>query len=496
MTAELFLFVRPPRPLWPFNGPSTAFWPPLAFASMAAALREAIPDLKVAVLDAPALKMGWATLERKVMSLRPAYVAIGEEAVSCVEGLRIARLAKQLGAKVIAGGCFFGNVAKFAIESGQIDVVVHGEGEQTIVELVQALRSGASSELRAVRGITFRDGDEVVATGWREPICDLDDLPFPAYDLLPVEAYGGTSKNHPALAAIELGRGCAHDCAFCVLWRQMASARDGELRPKLRTKSAERLREEVRILTSRYGRKYLGWVDPCFNAHPTIPAQLSEMLLKDGIHVGQSAWVRSDFLARDHRSGALKTCVDAGLNEIYIGIERTTDSDLNQLHKCTPIDVRETLGHIARDYPDISIVGSFIYGVPSETPETLRAMLRTAYTLPLDLIFFIPLTPLPGTPYWAEQMWDSSGQQFRSCDFLPHLNGSGSNLDRLLAWSLIVDWPRGRFSDKMRGLFARRSRKRRIYWHYNLRVLSYFVRAFAAGLRHRPAMRYPEWYYD
>ena len=51
----LFLFVRPPRPLWPFNGPSTAFWPPLAFASLAAALREHVPGLRVAILDAPAL---------------------------------------------------------------------------------------------------------------------------------------------------------------------------------------------------------------------------------------------------------------------------------------------------------------------------------------------------------------------------------------------------------------------------------------------------------
>lgn len=496
MNRELFLFVRPPRPLWPFNGRSTAFWPPLAFALMAAALRESISDLQVAILDAPALKMGWATLERRLASLRPTYVAIGEEAVSCMEGLHIARLAKQLGAKVIAGGCFFGNVAKQAANSGKIDVVVHGEGERTIVDLVQALRSGATRDLRAVSGITFRDGDETVFTGWREPIADLDDLPFPAYDLLPVEAYGRTSRNHPALAAIEMGRGCAHDCAFCVLWRQMGTMRDGYLRPRLRTKSPERLREEVRVLTGRFGRKYLGWVDPCFNSHPAVPAQLSELLMKDGIHVGQSAWVRSDFLARDHRSGALKTCVEAGLNEIYIGIERTIADELEQLHKCSPTDVRETLTEVVRDFPQLSIVGSFIYGVPSETPGTLRAMLRSAYTLPLDLVFFIPLAPLPGTPYWNENMWDESGEFFRACDFLPHLNGTGSALDRLLAAAVFTEWPKGRFSHSMRGLLARNARKRRVTWHYNLRVLTYFARAFLAGLQYRQAMQYPDWYYD
>ncbi|HVN17673.1 MAG TPA: hypothetical protein VMU05_02845, partial [Dongiaceae bacterium] len=102
----LFLFVRPPRPLWPFNGPSTAFWPPLAFASLAAALRDGVRDLRVAIVDAAALAMGWNTLAQQLRNTSPKYVAMGEEAVSCVEGLRLAKLAKEIGAQVIAGGCF------------------------------------------------------------------------------------------------------------------------------------------------------------------------------------------------------------------------------------------------------------------------------------------------------------------------------------------------------------------------------------------------------
>ncbi len=495
MNQELLLFVRPPRPLWPFNGPSTAFWPPLAFASMAAALRECIPDLQVAIIDAPALQMGWASLEKRLASLRPSYIAIGEEAVSCVEGLRLARFAKKMGARVIAGGCFFGNVAPAVVESRQVDFVVHGEGEQTLVELVRVLRCGSQRDFRSVAGLTFLDGEEVVTTAWREPISDLDDLPFPAYDLLPVQAYGGASRNHPAFAALEMGRGCAHDCAFCVLWRQMGTAREGQIRPKLRTKSPERLREEVRLLTTRYGRKYLGWVDPCFNSHPTLPARLSEMLLADGIRVGQSAWVRSDFLERDHRSGALKTCVNAGLNEIYIGIERTSAHELAGLHKSAPLDVPGILRELSVAYPELCLVGSFIYGLPSETPQTLRAMLRTAYTLPLDVVFFIPLTPLPGTPYSTGAPWDDTGEQFRSCDFLPHFDRT-SPLDRHLAWSILADWPAGRLKDRMRVLFSSSARRRRVSWHHNMRVISYLFRALVAGLRHRSAMRYPSWYYD
>lgn len=277
---ELFLFVRPPRPLWPFNGSGTAFWPPLAFALLAGALRRALPDLRVAILDAPALKMGWKSLEHELKRLQPAYIGIGEEAVSALEGLRVAALAKEAGARVVAGGCFFGNVGPQALQTGLIDVVVQGEGEETIVQLVPALRSGRASDLRQVLGIYFLDGEEVVFTGRRPVIPDLDSLPLPAYDLLPVERYGQGSHNHPGLAAIELSRGCSSACEFCVLWRQMGKFRGGRVLPYVRAKSPERLCEEIHLLARRYGRRYLGWVDPCFNAHPDVPRELAELLLR------------------------------------------------------------------------------------------------------------------------------------------------------------------------------------------------------------------------
>ncbi|MGC8989690.1 MAG: hypothetical protein ACP5MD_06170, partial [Verrucomicrobiia bacterium] len=141
---------------------------------MAAALRDQLPSLRVEILDAPATAMGWRTLGADLERRRPAHVGLGEEAVSCLEGLRLARLAKQLGATVIAGGCFFGHVAPQAVGTGLIDVVVQGEGEQTIAELVQALRSGPRANLRAVNGITFADGEQIVTTPRRPLLPDLD----------------------------------------------------------------------------------------------------------------------------------------------------------------------------------------------------------------------------------------------------------------------------------------------------------------------------------
>ena len=494
----LFLFVRPPRPIWPFNGPSTAFWPPLAFASLAAALREGESGVRVAILDAPAMSMGWKTLTRHMRVLQPRYVGIGEEAVSCVEALRIAKLAKEVGAQVIAGGCFFSHVAREVLATGLIDVIVHGEGERTIVESVQALEAGDQKALRSVVGISFLDREELVFTGWRELLADLDNLPFPAYDLLPMAKYGSHSASHVRMASIELGRGCPHSCEFCVLWRQMGRRRAGNPLACYRVKSPERMLEEIRVLTDRFERRYLSWVDPCFNADPKAPARLAELLLREGVVVGQSAWVRADYVLRDHASGALRVCHDACLNEMYLGIERLERSELIQLRKGNfHGEAERALVVLDAEYPGMVTVGSFIYGFPWDTEKTVHTLFHSAQQLPLDALFFIPLTPLPGTPYWDPALWDSTGRRFREFDFLPQ---SGANeflgpLSEQILKDYLLCWPASRILRTLRGLTGSQTRRRRIMSHLLWRSIPVWLGELMPRKQESSrGMFYPEWY--
>ncbi len=498
---ELFLFCRPPRPLWPFNGPGSAFWPPLAFASLAAMLRQRIPDLRVEILDAPAMQMGWRTLADEIRRGSPAYVGIGEEAVSCVEGLRLARLAKDCGSRVIAGGCFFGHVAPQALATGLVDVVVHGEGEVTLVEVVQALRDTAPGALSRVNGISFIEpGGGCVTTAPRALVPDLDMLPLPAYDLLPMGHYGACSVNHPSLAAIELSRGCFGSCDFCVLWRQMGKFAGDRLVPNLRVKSPDRLVEEIKLLVRRHGRRYLGWVDPCFNADPRAPAQLAEALLREDIRIGQSAWVRSDALVRDAGSGALAACAASGLNEVYLGVERPDAAGLAALHKSSGVeDAREALGILRKDFPDILAIGSFIYGLPGDTPAAARAIHRLAVELGLDQFFFIPLTPLPGTVGWREELWDPTGERFREFNFLPsgRPHGRHADLERALLWSLLTYWPASRVRAYLRGFLTLPPRRRRVRWRLAMRGARFHLGRLWQGLAgggDRLGMVFPRWY--
>jgi radical SAM superfamily enzyme YgiQ (UPF0313 family) len=496
---ELFLFVRPPRPLWPFNGPASSFWPPLAFASMAAMLRRNNPDWRVEILDAPALEMGWRTLAAELHTRRPVVVAMGEEAVSCAECLRLARLAKTLGAKVIAGGCFFGHVGPQVLQTGLVDVVAHGEGENTIVELADALRENSPDALAQVAGISFcRDG-EIIRTRHRPLIKNLDKLPMPAWDLLPMHRYGAGSRNHPGLAAIESSRGCFDACDFCVLWRQMGNFVAEQTRPFVRFKSVARLVEEIKIQTRDFGRRHFGWVDPCYNAHPQIPAELADALLRENLSVSMSAWVRADCIVRDAKSGALARQVRGGLKEVYIGVERADGDGLKAVHKTTTIpEVREAFRILVHDFPDVFTLGTFIYGLPGDTPETVRALFRLSHELEMSQPFFIPLTPLPGTPFWRDELWDDTGDSFRDYNFLPSTTRPGSRRD--LEWALLAafatQWPPARFRSYWRGVFDRDARRRRMTLRLAARSAWFVGHGMVSSLLagKRAGMVFPRWY--
>lgn len=254
------------------------------------------------------------------------------------------------------------------------------------------------------------------------------------------------------------------------------------------------------MLTERFHRRYLGWVDPCFNADPQVPGQLAELMLKDNLRIGQSAWVRADAVVRDADTGALAHCVRSGLNEVYLGIERGDAATLHTLNKTVdPNSSQRALQILARDFAEVFTVGSFIYGLPEDTPETVRSLRRFAWNLNLDYPFFIPLTPLPGTPYWQSGLWDPTGESFRNFGFLPGAfrGESRRDLDKAILISDLFDWNRVRFHSDVRGIFHHDLRKRRLSRRLLWRGGAFQIRQLLNSLlgKHQDGgMLVPSWY--
>ncbi len=449
-------FIKAPRRLWPFHSERSGVWQPLGFASMAAVLRRELPGLALRIVDCPALKMGWRSLEALLRADPPDVVCIGEETPSAPDGLRLARLAKSVAPQVvtIAGGVYFGFMAEDSLRNHPIDIVVKGEGELTLLDLLRRL-SRKAPDLAGVKGVAFLDrpSSSVVETPPRPLIERLDDLPMPAYDLLPMRCYGEGSRNHPDLAAVEHGRGCTERCSFCILWRHMGRPAEGDhgsCSPCYRTKSASRSFDEARLLIETYGRRTLGWVDPTWNADPAWSDEFCDRLLRAGLSAVHTAWVRADNVVRDEKLGLLRKQVAAGLRQAIIGVERPEAAALCRFGKrANSADVvREAFAIFRRNYPSVFTIATLIYGLWDETADSLADLVRFGCTCGADYAFFIPLTPNPGTEVWEEARRSGAieVQDLRAYDFVTPVMRtrlySAARLQRLMHSRILAAWPR------------------------------------------------------
>ena len=505
-------FIKPPRYLWPFHSERSGVWQPLGFASMAAVLRRSLPDLDVRIMDCPALKMGWRTLEVALRADPPDVVCIGEETASAPDGLRLAELAKAVGERIItiAGGVYFSYMIEDSLRNHPVDIIVKGEGEITLLELVRELRR-KEPDLGRVRGIAFLDSrgpaSAIVETPPRPLIEDLDTLPTPAYDLLPMEKYGLGARNHPDLAAIEHGRGCRAQCNFCILWKHMGRANDGALMPCYRTKSPAKVFDEAKLLVEKYGRKTLGWVDPTWNMDPAWTDEFCGRMLNARLEALSTAWMRADGVVRDERLGILKKQVAAGLRQAIIGVERLEDGCLASFDKRSNSAevVREAFAILRKNYPSVYTIGTFIYGLWEETEDSLAGLVRFAWASAPDTAFFIPLTPNPGTAVREEAQRRKAIEihDFRAYNFITPVmrtrRYSAAQLQQVMHRQILAAWPRYFGLTVWRAFFDRDQRRRSVQLAMLRHGARYSLQNILAGLRRRNGrLAYhsvvPEWY--
>lgn len=500
-------FIRTPRHLWPFNSEASSFWQPLGFAYLAAYVREnGFGDVKI--LDAPVMRMGWRSVEKYIYDEKPDIVCIGEEVCSAPEGVRLAKLAKKVcpNCVVVAGGHLFSMLPEYGFEGG-VDYIIRGEGEHAFLSLLQAL-SQPDSNLAGVPNLTYMEAGEVVSNPRGELIKDLDSLPMPAYDLLPMHLYGKGSKVHKDIIAVEHSRGCIDQCDFCVLWRTMGEAKKGNLKPVWRTKSPQKMFAEMMALHQTYGRYTFAFVDNTWNVSPQWIDEFTTLIINSDIDIEFTIWARADFVFRDSKNGLLHKMVDAGLVQVMIGVERETDEDLDALQKHN-YNLEVSLGAIKalNKYPQVSTLVSLIYGIESESIDSMKRLIRFSKTLQADYIFFIPLTPTPGTETWYEYKAKGllESKDFTEYNFhIPVMRSkylSRAQLSRIYSMALVYSLKNiGKLTLLRRILFSQTSRKRWFYVKlalHNLQaILKMMPRVFKNKDERIPVAIRPSWYED
>jgi len=471
------VYVRPPSHLWPIINESDNFLPPLNFPSLAAYIRRETVDIEQKIIDCMPHKIGWKTLYRVLKEENPDVVCVGDMIIYAHEGMRVLEMAKQINPNVvtIAGGVFHSHVPEHSLkEWPQLDLIVRYEGEETLRELLDALRN--EEDLNSVRGIAFREEDSIVETDPRPLIEDLDSLPIPAYDMIPLNKYAPFGMLWPKAVSIQSNRGCPYICEFCS-W----SATEGEhfldekgevrFRPRIRLKSPERTVEEVSLLYEKYGVRYLFWVDATWNFDTKWLDTFSTELIRRKYRLGWWAFTRADLLLKQEEAGVLDKMVKAGLRHCLFGAERSDQGGMDEIgkDKMTADHFMQASHLLERKYPEVFRQACFLVGIPSETPASLAHLTDYIMKSHVDFPAIHPIMPYPGTPAFTKfkgliEEWD-----FAKWDmFEPVIKPRNMTRDEVAehARQINLDFIMRAPHRYIRGMFSRHKMRRRLSWWF------------------------------
>ena len=315
------------------------------------------------------------------------FIGITSTTVTIHAAIRTAEACRKLypKAKIVFGGVHPSVLPEEVLSHGCVDFVIRNEGEIPMCELV----SGVPAE--RIRNLSFKKGGKIFHNPAQELIKNLDEIPFPAYDLMPVRKYYpavGSYKRLPALSVIAT-RGCPGQCTFCfkVFGRT------------LRSRSAKNIFDEVASLHEKYGMREIAFYDDTFTSFRENVKEFCRLLLSSGLKISWSCFSRVDCIDRE----TLALMKKAGCHQILYGVESADAGILRNIRKGIDLEkVREAVKMTKE--AGISPRCSFMIGNPGETPETIERTIRFALELDPDLAMFNITVPFPGTKMfdWAK----------------------------------------------------------------------------------------------
>ena len=267
------------------------------------------------------------------------------------------------------------------------DVVVRGEGEETLKELLPALTQ--NNDLRQIHGIAFRSGDESIITPKRPVLRDLDALPLPAWDLINLNPYKSLWRRYHGYFSLNLAttRGCPYKCNWC------AKPIYGN---RYNTRSPERVTDEIEYLLSHHGPEHFWICDDIFGLKPGWVKKFNAEIKKRNLKFRFSIQSRVDLLLEPETVLSLK---EAGAETIWVGAESGSQKILDAMDKgTTVIQIQEA----TRLLKDSGIRAAFFlqFGYPGEMKEDIEQTLKMVLQLMPDEIGISVSYPLPGTSFY------------------------------------------------------------------------------------------------
>jgi radical SAM superfamily enzyme YgiQ (UPF0313 family) len=369
-----FLLVNPYYPV--SETPS----PPLGLAFLAAALEAA--DVEVKLLDFVVFPYTKSSLEAVLKAFAPHFVGITAVTMTFDHAIQIIQDVKQIDTDILTvmGGPHVSFCAKSTMETfPELDFIVLGEGEATIVELAET--SLEKCEWNKVSGIVYRDGADIVHTGVRRPVADLDLLPLPARHRVPLGRYRALGMP----ISMTTSRGCPFKCIFCV-GRKMVG-------PKVRYGSPVKIVDEMEYVNTLNFHQ-INIADDLFTADNRHCLAVCDEIISRKLEINWTAFARVDTVSKK-LTDKLK---QAGCHTLSFGVESANEKILRTIKKGISLNQVEEAVALCVE-AGITPQVSFILGLPGETPETLKQTVdfgKRLKTMGVHHGFHL-LAPFPGT---------------------------------------------------------------------------------------------------
>ena len=380
--------------------------------------------------------------------------------------LDLVRLIKEVdpGKLIIAGGVNSRYLAD-RFFAGGVDVICLSEAEETVVQIGNVLRSG-SRDLSSVSGIAFRNQNgEATFNIAQKIVSNLDDLPIPAWDLLPIDKYWEISRPHggdfpPGMriqyASLMTSRGCPFSCSYCHISKETTGSLAGNI-GGLRLKSLDRVIEEIRVLKG-LGTEYMFLEDDSLLAKKQRAIQIMEALKGQGLHLIDVNGVNIAHLMRNDGTGRLvvdtellQAMADCGFEKVALPFESGSQRILDKYaSKKWRVDKLDTVA-LVRAVRDAGItpLGNYTVGYPDETFDEMMETFTLAkrhVEEGLAAASFFVIVPFPGTTLYDMVIQDGMlSPDFNTDDMrwtrsvLKGTSVSAETLEylRALAWKLV-----------------------------------------------------------
>jgi anaerobic magnesium-protoporphyrin IX monomethyl ester cyclase len=407
-------------------------WPQCSLAQLAAMLQ---PDYTFEIVDAIAERMNWQEFEQLLRTRAPKYYITQCTAPTLTNDMYGVMLARSLGAKTVAFGT---HVTPMPTETMRdfpaLDFVLRGEPELTFRELIDVLEGRQADrpqwilallektdprweptsppgtdnvqmmDLARIKGLVWRRRGELQINLDRPFIPDLNDLPLPLHNLLPLDKYRMPLMKGP-FSFVVTSRGCPAGCKFCI--------KHVSYQWSVRLLSPERIMQELWLLHD-LGIHNIHMYADLFTVNRDQVMELCERILREKLRIRWTCNSRVDYIDQ----AMLKMMGRAGCWLISWGIESASEEVLKRTHKgYRKQQAWDALGWAKQ--AGIKNWGYFIIGLPGETVETIRQTIDFAKTLPLDLALFHIAAPYPGTPFFFEVVengWFRPGTRWEEVD--------------------------------------------------------------------------------